>query len=105
MSAHTNRAYRRQVGAYTSWLGEHAGVHPDAYTDLVGAEAAVTAWRRDLLQLRRAPSTIKQALAAVDLLSTSTAPACAWTSTGSRPASGRSGIGGVGRVLVRRRRP
>ena len=63
------RAYRRQAGAYVTWLGGHAAEHPDAFADVVGAEAAVTAWRRYLVRGKKArPATINQALAAVDLL-------------------------------------
>ncbi|WP_040840850.1 tyrosine-type recombinase/integrase [Nocardia brevicatena] len=62
-------AYRRQTRAYVAWLTEHAAEHPDAFTDVVGAEAAVTAWRRHLLRNRKSsPSTVNQALAAVTAL-------------------------------------
>lgn len=44
LAANTAVAYRRQVGAYVAWLHAHLGEHPDAFTDLIGAEAAVTAW-------------------------------------------------------------
>ncbi|WP_280489089.1 tyrosine-type recombinase/integrase, partial [Nocardia carnea] len=55
--------------AYVAWLTDHADQHPDAFADLVGAEAAVTAWRRHLLRDRKSsPSTVNQALAAVTLL-------------------------------------
>jgi len=73
LAANTATAYRRQVGGYLAWLHAHAGEHPDAFADLIGAEAAVTAWRRALLAggPGRAPlagSTVNQALAAVALL-------------------------------------
>jgi integrase len=68
LAEHTIRAYRRQCAAYVAWLGEHAGEHPDAVRDPVGAEAAVTAWRRHLLHRRQRPATVNQALAAVTLL-------------------------------------
>jgi site-specific recombinase XerD len=73
LAANTVTAYRRQVDAYAAWLHAHAGEHPDAFVDLIGAEAAVTAWRRALLAggPDRAPlagSTVNQALAAVALL-------------------------------------
>lgn len=45
-----------------------AAQHPDAFVDQVGAEAAVTAWRRHLIATKASPSTVNQALAAVDLL-------------------------------------
>ncbi|HET9654622.1 MAG TPA: tyrosine-type recombinase/integrase [Kineosporiaceae bacterium] len=68
LAANTVRAYRRQTAAYAAWLGAHANAHPDALTDLVGAEAAVTAWRRHLLRAKASPSSVNQALAAVTLL-------------------------------------
>jgi integrase len=68
LAARTVTAYRRQCRAYITWLGKHAGKHPDAFADAVGAEAAVTAWRRSLLTARRKPSTVNQALAAVTLM-------------------------------------
>lgn len=65
----TAAAYRRQCSAYTIWLAENAGAHLDAYADQVGAEGAVTAWKRHLLDSRGAkPSTVIQALAAVTLM-------------------------------------
>lgn len=68
LSANTVKAYRRQAAAYVGWLADHAGEHPDAFVDVVGAEAAVTSWRRHLLQRRQQPATVNQALAAVTLL-------------------------------------
>lgn len=68
LSPHTKRAYRRHLHAYLTWLAGQPGRHPDAWHDAIGAEAAVTAWRRHLLTERYAPSTVNQALAAVDLL-------------------------------------
>ena len=69
LAENTVTAYRRQATAYVAWLAQHAGDHPDAFTDLIGAEAAVTAWRRHLLRTAKAsPSTVNQALAAVTLL-------------------------------------
>ena len=44
LAASTVKAYKRQASAYVTWLDEHAADHPDAFADLVGAEAAVTAW-------------------------------------------------------------
>jgi integrase len=42
---------------------------PDAFADVVGAEAAVTAWRKHLLRRQKpSPATVNQALAAVTLL-------------------------------------
>jgi integrase/recombinase XerC len=64
----TVKAYRRQTAAYVAWLTEHTAEHPDAFADQVGAEAAVTAWRRHLLRGKASPATINQALAAVSLL-------------------------------------
>jgi pimeloyl-ACP methyl ester carboxylesterase len=58
---------RRLCAAYTAWLVVHADANPDAFVDVVGAEAAVTAWRRHPLH-DHAPATVNQALAAVDLL-------------------------------------
>jgi integrase len=51
-----------------TWLASHAADHPDAFADTVGAEAAVTAWRRHLITGKTAPATVNQALAAVTLL-------------------------------------
>jgi integrase/recombinase XerC len=69
LAANTVRAYRRQGAAYVTWLEEHADDHGDAFADVVGAEAAVTAWRRHLVHEQKAsPSTINQALAAITLL-------------------------------------
>lgn len=59
--------YRRQAAAYVEWLAGRP--HRDAFEDTVGAEAAVTAWRRYLLGERKlAPSSVNQALAAVTLM-------------------------------------
>ena len=68
LAANTVRAYRRQAAAYVAWLAAHAADHPDAFTDTVGAEAAVTRWRRHLLQRKASPTSVNQALAAVTLL-------------------------------------
>jgi integrase len=68
LAANTVTAYRRQCGAYVAWLSEHAGHHPDAFVDVVGAEAAVTAWRRHLLRRKASPANVNQALAAVTLM-------------------------------------
>lgn len=69
LAANTVTVYHRQCVAYLAWLDQHRPDHPDAFTDLVGAEAAVTAWRRHLMCERKAsPATINQALAAVSLL-------------------------------------
>ena len=62
------RAYRRQAAACRAWLAEHTGEHPDAFADAVGAEAAVTRWRRHLLERKASPASVNQALAAVTLL-------------------------------------
>lgn len=68
LKPHTVRAYRRQAGAYVTWLGANPGAHPDAFTDATGAAAAVKAWRRALLNGRASAATINQALAAVTVL-------------------------------------
>lgn len=69
LAAHTVRAYKRQTTAYVAWLGEDAGAHPDAFADTVGADAAVTAWRRHLLRDRGAAApTVNQGIAAVSLM-------------------------------------
>ncbi len=68
LAANAAKAYRRQCTAYVAWLGEHAADHPDAFTDVVGAEAAVTAWRRHLLRRKASPANVNQALAAVTLM-------------------------------------
>jgi integrase/recombinase XerC len=68
LAANTVKAYKRQTTAYVTWLGEHTADHPDAFADLVGGEAAVTAWRRHLLKAKASPATVNQALAAVTLM-------------------------------------
>jgi site-specific recombinase XerD len=68
LAANTVRAYRRQAAAYVGWLAAHAAHHPDAFTDTVGAEAAVTRWRRHLLRRKASPASVNQALAAVTML-------------------------------------
>jgi len=68
LSARTVRAYKRQAAAYAAWLAVSAGAHGDAFTDLVGAEGAVTAWKRDMLADRASAATVNQALAAVTLM-------------------------------------
>jgi integrase len=62
LSARTVRAYKRQAAAYAGWLAANASAHGDAFTDLVGAEGAVTAWKR------ASAATVNQALAAVTLM-------------------------------------
>jgi len=54
--------------AYVEWLAANASAHGDAFADLVGAEGAVTAWKRDMITARSSPSTVNQALAAVTLM-------------------------------------
>jgi integrase/recombinase XerC len=68
LAARTVRAYKRQAGAYAGWLAANAGAHGDAFADLVGAEGAVTAWKRDMLAARSSPATVNQALAAATLM-------------------------------------
>ena len=68
LAARTVRAYKRQAGAYVTWLAASADAHGDAFTNLVGAEGAVTAWKRDMLAARASASTVNQALAAVTLM-------------------------------------
>jgi integrase len=68
LAARTVRAYKRQVAAYAGWLAANASAHGDAFADLVGAEGAVTAWKRDMLTARSSPATVNQALAAVTLM-------------------------------------
>ncbi len=68
LAARTVQAYKRQAAAYVAWLAANAGAHGDAFADLVGAEGAVTAWKRDLITARSSPSTVNQALAAVTLM-------------------------------------
>ena len=45
------------VQAYAAWLAENAD-HADAFSDVVGAEAALTAWRRHLMTSKAAPASI-----------------------------------------------
>jgi integrase/recombinase XerC len=68
LSPSTVKAYKRQTAAYAAWLAGHAAAHGDAFADLVGAEGAVTAWRRDMITARSSPSKVNQALAAVTLM-------------------------------------
>jgi len=68
LAARTVRAYKRQAAAYAAWLAANAGAHGDAFADLVGAEGAVTAWKRDMLAARAGAPTVNQALAAVTLM-------------------------------------
>jgi integrase len=51
-----------------AWLSQHADEHPSAFTDVAGAEAAVTAWRHQPIGSRCSAATINQALAAVTLM-------------------------------------
>jgi integrase len=64
----TVRAYKRQATAYVGWLSANAAAHADAFADMVGAEGAVTAWKRGMLAARSSPATVNQALAAVTLM-------------------------------------
>jgi integrase/recombinase XerC len=68
LAAATVKAYKRHITAYAGWLAASAGARGDAFTDLAGAEGAVTAWKRDLLAARSSPATVNQALAAVTLM-------------------------------------
>jgi len=68
LAARTVQAYKRQAAAYVGWLAANASAHGDAFADLVGAEGAVTAWKRDMLTARSSPATVNQALAAVTLM-------------------------------------
>jgi integrase len=68
LAARTVRAYKRQAAAYAAWLAANASAHGDAFADLVGAEGAVTAWKRGMITARSSPSTVNQALAAVTLM-------------------------------------
>lgn len=70
LSPHTKLAYGRQARAYVAWLAtlEDRRLAAEAWVDVIGAEAAVAAWRRHLIDDRKSPSTINQALAAVTLL-------------------------------------
>lgn len=66
LADNTAAAYRRQARAYVEWLSGRP--HPDAFADDIGAEGAVTAWRRELLAGGAKPSSVNQALAAVSLM-------------------------------------
>jgi integrase len=68
LAANTVKAYRRQAAAYTAWLARGPEAHPDAFADVVGAEAAVTAWRKQLLTAGAQPASVNQGLAALTLL-------------------------------------
>ena len=67
LSGHTRTAYRRQARTYLEWLAAHVDEHPDAWVDVVGAQGAVSAWRKQLLA-RLAPPSVNQGIAAVTLL-------------------------------------
>lgn len=62
------KAYKRQTRAFVGRFTEHVADHPDAFTDVVGAEAAVTARLGHLTKERAKPITVDQALAAVTLM-------------------------------------
>ena len=49
-------------------LAANAGAHGALGADQVGAEGAVTAWKRDMITARSSPATVNQALAAVTLM-------------------------------------
>lgn len=68
LTANSRRAYHYHMGAYAAWLLRNARTHPDAFRDRIGAEGAVTAWKRHLLDQRHATSTIRVALSAVRVL-------------------------------------
>ncbi|MFI6909997.1 tyrosine-type recombinase/integrase [Nonomuraea sp. NPDC050394] len=68
LSANTVKAYTRQAAAYVTWLTGPGVEHDDAFADVVGAEAAVTAWRRSRIDGRAAPNTINQGIAALTLM-------------------------------------
>ena len=68
LSENTVKAYHRHCAAYARWVGERSADHPDAFADTVGATAALTAWRRHLLESGAGPATVNQALAALTLL-------------------------------------
>ncbi|WP_188188022.1 tyrosine-type recombinase/integrase [Nonomuraea sp. SYSU D8015] len=68
LSANTVKAYKRQSRAYVDWLAGPEADHDDAFADVVGAEAAVTTWRRHLIASKASAASINQALAAVTLL-------------------------------------
>jgi hypothetical protein len=68
LAARTVRAYKRQACAYVTWLAASSDAHGDAFTDLVGAEGAVTAWKRHMLAARASASAVNEALAAVTLM-------------------------------------
>jgi integrase len=68
LSANTVKAYKRQAAAYVTWLAGPDAEHADAFADVVGAEAAVTAWRRARIEARAAPNTVNQGIAALTLM-------------------------------------
>ena len=68
LSASTVKAYKRQTAAYVNWLAGRSADHGDVFADLVGAEGAVTAWRRHMMSAKASASTVNQALAAVTLM-------------------------------------
>lgn len=68
LAKNTKDAYTHQGHDYTGWLAAHWANHPDAFQDHIGGEHAATEYKRHLLEIGRRPSSIKQALAAVELL-------------------------------------
>lgn len=68
LSLHSKRAYKRWGRTYVAWCTAHVGLHPDAFLDVVGAESAMSTWRRELLDAGQSASSVGQALAAVTML-------------------------------------
>jgi hypothetical protein len=85
LATNTVKAYKRQTRAFVTWLAERTADHPDAFADVVGAEAAVTAWRRHLIEGRAKPATVNQALAAV-MLMYAHAGCASWSSAPASPS-------------------
>lgn len=67
LAPNTVAAYRRQVSVFVEWLTAPGVDHEDAFVDEVGAQAAMSGFRAQLLR-RATASTVNQALAAVGLL-------------------------------------
>lgn len=69
LSRHTKLAYDCQARNYVKWLDSPDGAeHADAFGDKIGAEYAVTAWKRWRLEQRHAVRSIRQAISAVILM-------------------------------------
>jgi integrase/recombinase XerC len=107
LAGNSQRAYVYHMAAYATWLMRNARLHPDAFGDRIGAEGAVTAWKRHLIEQRHATSTVRVALSAVRVLYQAganiqvTVKAPRQTKPGEPPALDRGQAGAVERAADR----